>query len=82
MNFPKNSTFSRKTTYSTTIARAQFTFDAIFLRKFANFTEKFNNFIGALTKLNVDQNATLKEKNIQYGATSDIRSVSVWMCRR
>lgn len=26
-----------------------------------------NKFIGALTKLNVVQNATLKEKNFQYG---------------
>lgn len=34
---------------------------------------EINKFIGALTKLNVVQNATLKEKNIQYGDWRSLR---------
>lgn len=40
------------------------------------FFRKFHKFYGALTKINVVQNATSKKKNIQYGGANDNRMVS------
>lgn len=59
---------------------AQFTLNANFLGKIEFFSEKSNKFIGALTKLNVVQKATLKEKKFQYGAPNNIHIISAAMC--
>lgn len=67
LNFAQNSQFLQQITCFSIILCAQFTFNANFMGEIIIFIEKFNKFIGALTKLNVVQNATLKEKKFQYG---------------
>lgn len=80
VNFHEIQLIPAQTTIAITISFAKFILFGIKSMKIEFFPNKIHKFVGALTNLNVVQNATLKEKNNQHGGTNDIRLVSAGIC--